>query len=195
MRDGVRDLGSGGRLCAGRIHCQEREQHDAQGVGRVPEVKDEPLHQTDFEEHEAESEHGQQVAHPVGVAAEGVVGPWLGRRPVPQQVRRDDGVALRQRGDHGVPRRVIAGQTVQEKHRRSESNLDDARFNRDLSVGILGSERHEHAASYAINIQRIRCANHLLRHGLPVRSGSGYCHETLYNTYRFGRRPVDGARC
>jgi hypothetical protein len=40
-----------------------------------------------------DAQHGEQVAHPVGVAADAVVGPWLVGAAVPEQVRGDHGVA------------------------------------------------------------------------------------------------------
>ena len=48
-------------------------------------------------------EHAEEVAHPVGVARHRVVGPRLLGAPVPEQVRRDDGVVLGQLLDHRTP--------------------------------------------------------------------------------------------
>ena len=48
-------------------------------------------------------EHGEQVAHAVGVAADAVVGARLVREPVAEQVGRDHGVAAGQRVDHRLP--------------------------------------------------------------------------------------------
>ena len=68
--------------------------------------------------HLVDAEHGQQVAHAVGVAAERVVGPRLGRPAVTEEVGRDDGVAPRQLVDHRLPRGVVGAETVEEQQRR-----------------------------------------------------------------------------
>jgi len=74
--------------------------------------------------HLVDAEDRQQVAHPVGVAAEGVVGARLVGQPVTEQVRRDDGVALGQVVDDGGPGRVVAGQAVQQQYGGAGSPLD-----------------------------------------------------------------------
>ena len=69
--------------------------------------------------HLVDAEHGEQVAHAVGVAADAVVRPRLGRLPVAEQVGRDHRVAARERGDHRQPGGVVAAEAVQQQQRRA----------------------------------------------------------------------------
>ena len=69
-------------------------------------------------------EERDQVAHPVGVAAQAVVGARLGRLAVAQQVGGDHRVAAGQRVDDRLPRGVVAAETVQEQERGPGADLD-----------------------------------------------------------------------
>jgi hypothetical protein len=70
-------------------------------------------------------EDGEQVAHPVGVAAHRVVGARLGARAVAQQVRRDHREVPRQVVEDGEPGGVIQAQAMQEQQRRTAPGLDE----------------------------------------------------------------------
>ena len=75
--------------------------------------------------HLVDAEHGEQVAHAVGVAADAVVGARLVREPVAEQVGGDHRVAAGQRVDHRLPGRVVAAQPVQQQQRRPLAGLDE----------------------------------------------------------------------
>ena len=88
--------------------------------------------------HLVDAEHGQQVTHAVGVAAHAVVGPRLVGESVPEQVRRDHGVAPRQGVDHRGPRRVVAAEAVQQQEDRALPHLHErAAVTVDREVGDL----------------------------------------------------------
>ena len=71
-----------------------------------------------------DAQHGQQVAHAVGVAADAVVGPRLVGRPVPEQVGRDDGVRPGERVDDRPPGRVVAAEAVEQEDDGPRSGAD-----------------------------------------------------------------------
>ena len=62
---------------------------------------------------------GQEVAHPVGEAGDGVVGPRLLRAPVAEQVRRNHRVVLGQLLDHRAPGVRAVTDAVDEEHGRA----------------------------------------------------------------------------
>ncbi len=62
-----------------------------------------------------DAEQHQQVAHPIGEAAQRVVRPWLVAVPVSEQVGRDNRVVLRQQRQDRVPRPVRVAETVDEQ--------------------------------------------------------------------------------
>ena len=72
-----------------------------------------------------DAQHGEQVTHAVGVAAEAVVGARLVREAVPEQVRRDDRVPAGQLPDHRLPRGVVAAEAVEEQQRRPGPGADE----------------------------------------------------------------------
>ena len=63
-------------------------------------------------------EHAEQVAHPVGVCRNRVVGAWLVGSPVAQQVRGDHGEPLGELGLHGVPGSGVVADAVDQQNRR-----------------------------------------------------------------------------
>ena len=75
--------------------------------------------------HLVDVQHGEQVAHAVGVAAHGVVGTRLGAVAVTQQVGRDDGVVPGQVVDDRQPGGVRAAETVQQQQRRALAHLHE----------------------------------------------------------------------
>ena len=85
--------------------------------------------------HLVDPEHGEQVTHAVGVAADAVVGARLVREPVAEQVGGDHRVAAGQRVDDRLPRRVVAAEPVKEQQRRPLAHLDEG-----PSVAVDGDE-------------------------------------------------------
>ena len=72
-----------------------------------------------------DAEDAEQVAHPVGVAADAVVGARLVGVAVAEQVGRDHGVAPGERGDDRRPGGVVAAEAVQEQESRSRARADE----------------------------------------------------------------------
>ena len=68
-------------------------------------------------------EHTQEIAHPVGVAGDRVVGPGFLRASVPEQVRCDDRVVLRQALHDRPPRVGAVPDPVDEEDGRARTRL------------------------------------------------------------------------
>ena len=66
-------------------------------------------------------EHAEQVPHAVGVGGDGVVGARLVGLAVAEQVGRDDGESLGERGLHAAPRGGVVADPVDQQDRRTRS--------------------------------------------------------------------------
>lgn len=68
--------------------------------------------------HALDVEHRQQVAHPVGVARDRVVGARFVGLPVSQQIGGDHREPLSELGLHGIPGRGVVADAVDQQDRR-----------------------------------------------------------------------------
>lgn len=137
------EAGRGDRADAGmHLGPEAAGRHDHQALGALGELVGE-LHRHATAEavpddgHLVDAEHGEQVAHAVGVAAHAVVGAGLVGPAVAEQVGRDHGEPPAQPLDHRLPGGVVAGQAVQEQQRRASAHLHEG-----APVTVDGHELH-----------------------------------------------------
>src|ERR1041385_7565130 len=75
--------------------------------------------------HSIDVEHAEEVAHRVRVAAHRVVRAWLIGAAVPEQIRRDDAMVLRQLWDQMLESIRAVADSVDEQERRSGADVDE----------------------------------------------------------------------
>ena len=68
--------------------------------------------------HPLDVEYGKQVAHPVGIAGDRVVGARFVGAPVTEQIGGDDRESLSELGLHRIPRRGVVTDAVDQQNRR-----------------------------------------------------------------------------
>ena len=111
-----------------RTHAAGSDQHDPLGqfgelVGKLH--RDAAAEAVSDDRDPFDPQHGQQIAHPVGVPAQRVVGARFGRLAVAEQIGRDDRVMAGQQSDDRIPGVVVAGHAVQQQQRRPRAELDE----------------------------------------------------------------------
>src|SRR5580658_3940869 len=84
-----------------------------------------------------DTEDAQKVSHPVRVRTDGVVGARLVGGPMPEEIRRDDHVVLREGWDHLGPRRGTVSDTVNQEERWALAHAYESAL-----VAVYGPKLH-----------------------------------------------------